>query len=143
MFPPKAVKKLKPTHQIIHTKVGAKLELGACAPRMPLSMTSRKSATDRRRRPNRPGGKQRSEGPDLKEIEARVTGQRVSLSDEQTDLDKGDQHHRGSREEVEPKRERKVLALPEPVSESLAGQSHTHEEQQREDQDDKTAHNSP
>src|SRR5215203_3426672 len=51
MFPTKAVKKLKPTHQMIQTKVGAKLELGACRPSRPLSMTSRKRVTDNTRRP--------------------------------------------------------------------------------------------
>src|SRR5215204_2352381 len=54
-LPTKAVKKLKPTHQVIQTNVGAKLELGFCRPKRPLSMTSKKSATDRRRRQNRNG----------------------------------------------------------------------------------------
>ena len=44
-LPTRATKKPRPTHQMTHTKVGAKLALGDWSPRMPAAITSRKRKT--------------------------------------------------------------------------------------------------
>jgi hypothetical protein len=62
----------------------------------------------------------------------------VALADEQTDLDEGDNHHRSRPEKVKPERNRKILALTHPVSESLTGRRE--EDKEREGQNDEAAH---
>ena len=47
MLPTSAVIYPMPTHQIIHTKVGAKLSMGSLTPNNPATTTSEKTATDR------------------------------------------------------------------------------------------------
>src|SRR5215210_6878067 len=49
-FPTKAVRKLRPTHHVTHTKVGTMLK-PLCSPTRPAITTRKKSATDSRRRP--------------------------------------------------------------------------------------------
>jgi hypothetical protein len=49
-FPTSAVRKLKPTHQVIHTKVGAMLK-PLCRPTRPEITTTKKRTTESTRRP--------------------------------------------------------------------------------------------